>query len=306
MLIANPIYDSVFKFLMEDLTVAKRLLSTIIGEEIVELEVRPQEQTRASNKYLLTVFRVDFKAIIKTETGALKKVLIELQKSKNAFDIMRFRHYLGANYSKMDDVDGIPTVLPILPIYFLGFKLSVPSAVLKVGRQYEDLQTGAILTAKDAFIENLSHDCFVVQIPNLTQTTQTKLEKMLSIFNQKWIVDKDQRWLLRYSENVDDADMTLILKRLAMAAESEEVQERIQAEDDLDMALENSFREKELQIERQEKEMEEKNKALEEQGKALEDKDKALEDKDKALEAEREKNIALQRQLDEFLRKDKK
>ena len=107
--------------------------------------------------------------------------------------------------------------------------------------------------------------------------------------------------------------MTLILKRLAMAAESEEVQERIQAEDDLDMALENSFREKELQIERQEKEMEEKNKALEEQGKALEDKDKALEDKDKALEdkdkaleAEREKNIALQRQLDEFLRKDKK
>ena len=76
MLIANPIYDSVFKFLMEDLTVAKCLLSTIIGEEIVELEVRPQEQTRASNKYLLTVFRVDFKAIIKPDDRPTMETLI--------------------------------------------------------------------------------------------------------------------------------------------------------------------------------------------------------------------------------------
>ena len=88
MIIANPIYDTVFKFLMEDLTIAKTLISVIIGEEIIELEVKPQEQTTFSNKYLLTVFRLDFKAIIKTTNGVKRKVLIELQKSNNSFDIM--------------------------------------------------------------------------------------------------------------------------------------------------------------------------------------------------------------------------
>ena len=78
MIIANPIYDSVFKFLLEDIDVAKRFISNIIGEEIIELTFKPQEQTTLSTKYLLTVFRLDFKALIKTPSGGHKKVLIEL------------------------------------------------------------------------------------------------------------------------------------------------------------------------------------------------------------------------------------
>jgi hypothetical protein len=45
MLIANPIYDVVFKYMMEDMDIAKGLLSAILKEEIVSLEVRPQEST---------------------------------------------------------------------------------------------------------------------------------------------------------------------------------------------------------------------------------------------------------------------
>lgn len=177
MIIANPIYDSVFKFLLEDIEVAKRFISNIIGEEIIELTFKPQEQTTLSTKYLLTVFRLDFKAIIKTPSGGHKKVLIELQKSNNGFDIMRFKHYIGTNYSKADEVNGIKTPLPMLLIYILGFKLSIEKAVLKIGRQYQDVSTGEIYHAKDEFIEQLSHDCFVVQVPCLPEVTQTKLEK---------------------------------------------------------------------------------------------------------------------------------
>ncbi|MCP4402531.1 MAG: hypothetical protein GY801_35150 [bacterium] len=35
--IANPIYDVVFKYLLEDNEIAKLLISTIISEEVVEL-----------------------------------------------------------------------------------------------------------------------------------------------------------------------------------------------------------------------------------------------------------------------------
>jgi hypothetical protein len=43
MIIANPIYDVVFKYLLEDIEIARELLSTILGEEIVSLNLRPQE-----------------------------------------------------------------------------------------------------------------------------------------------------------------------------------------------------------------------------------------------------------------------
>ncbi|MDZ7880323.1 MAG: hypothetical protein U5L45_21785 [Saprospiraceae bacterium] len=43
MIIANPSYDVVFKYLLEDIDIARELLSTILGEEIMYLEVKPQE-----------------------------------------------------------------------------------------------------------------------------------------------------------------------------------------------------------------------------------------------------------------------
>ena len=41
MQIANPIYDVVFKYMMEDAKVAKLLIASIISEEIEELKFRP-------------------------------------------------------------------------------------------------------------------------------------------------------------------------------------------------------------------------------------------------------------------------
>ena len=284
MIIANPIYDTVFKFLMEDIPVAKRVISAIIGEEIIDLAIKPQEQTTFSDKYLLTVFRLDFKAIIRTIDGNEKKVLIELQKSKNSFDVMRFRNYIGTNYSNADEIDGFRTILPIVPIYFLGFNLSIKRPVLKIGRQYQDLTTGEIIDEKDEFIENLSHDCFVVQIPNLHTETITKLEKILSIFNQKWIFDNDQKWLLKFdSENVDE-DIKAIVKRLSLAAESNEVREQIKVEETFDDSMDRALREKEKVIEQKEAIIEQKDVALEQKDAALEQKNAALEQKNTALE----------------------
>ncbi|HMZ60948.1 MAG TPA: hypothetical protein PL048_19380, partial [Leptospiraceae bacterium] len=114
--LANPVYDTVFKFLLEDLVIARELISEIIHQEIISIEVRPQESTvtvdrketgiseknafqKESREHtpFLTVYRLDFLAEIKTSEGT-KKVLIELQKAKLSTDIMRFRKYLGEQY----------------------------------------------------------------------------------------------------------------------------------------------------------------------------------------------------------------
>ena len=92
MIIANPIYDVVFKRLMENERVAKFFIGTLLNQTVESVEVKPQEFTYSDRLTGLAVFRLDFIAIIKTETGESKKVLIEIQKARNQIDLMRFRN----------------------------------------------------------------------------------------------------------------------------------------------------------------------------------------------------------------------
>ena len=95
--IANPIYDAVFKFMMNDNEVAKLLLSAIIGQPIQQLVFQPTELSIPIQD-AITVFRMDFKAIIELDNGDTKTAIIEIQKAKLHTDIMRFRKYLGTQY----------------------------------------------------------------------------------------------------------------------------------------------------------------------------------------------------------------
>ena len=76
MLIANPIYDTVFKYLMENLKVAKGIISTIIDEEILTLDLAAQEHTYQSIEPALMIFHLDFIAKIRLKKGGSKNVLI--------------------------------------------------------------------------------------------------------------------------------------------------------------------------------------------------------------------------------------
>ena len=89
--IANPIYDSVFKYLMEDNEIAKLIISKIIQEDIVELDFLPQEKSSKIefDHRIFTVFRMDFSAKIKTEDECYKNVVIEIQKAKLPTDIIQ-------------------------------------------------------------------------------------------------------------------------------------------------------------------------------------------------------------------------
>jgi hypothetical protein len=60
--------------------------ATIIGEDIVELELRPQERTTEVGSRYLTVYRLDFAATVKNAEGEMRQVPIEIQKAKLATD----------------------------------------------------------------------------------------------------------------------------------------------------------------------------------------------------------------------------
>ena len=75
--IANPIYDVAFKFLMEGKKVAKILLSALLKKEILELEMHRHEYT-SMEQTRISLFRIDFSARLHEADGSEHLVLIEL------------------------------------------------------------------------------------------------------------------------------------------------------------------------------------------------------------------------------------
>jgi hypothetical protein len=103
MTVANPIYDIVFKYLMEDERIARIILSALLRKDIIRVEVRPHEYTN-SQRESLSVFRIDFGATIRENDGTEKLILIELQKTWLETETLRFRQYLGVQYQNPKNI----------------------------------------------------------------------------------------------------------------------------------------------------------------------------------------------------------
>lgn len=298
MIIANPLYDVIFKYLLEDLDIAKELLSTILGEEITYLEVKPQETaTEVSPDGSVRIVRFDFKATIELQNGELKKVLIELQKLKKALDIMRFRRYLGDNYSKEDDVvlgDGtmIKMPLPIVTIYILGFPLThLTRAAVKVNREYKDMLTGEIIeNVKEDFIELLTHDSYVIQVRLLPTETKSKLERMLQIFNPQFKTNDKHK--LDFTGDTKEPVVQKMLNRLQRAIADDEMRHKMDFEDEIERILEREANkvsaEKDEIIAEKEEIIAEKEEIIAEKEQALVEKEEIIAVKDAELEALRQ------------------
>jgi hypothetical protein len=255
MLIANPMYDVVFKFLLEDNASAKLLIGTIIGEEILALDFRPQERSHridAGGERFLTVYRMDFAARIRNAAGEERQVLIELQKAKYPTDIMRFRRYLGSQYSDADNTRLVALNqgwgqsqnqsqgqerlvrqgLPLLTIYFLGHRLESSKApVIRVRRDILDLTTGDPLTQKEPFIEGLTHDSYIIQIPELHRQRRTEVEQMLQIFDQGLVID--DKHVLELNETEVPPAYRPLVRRLQLARAEREIAEVMELEDEI-------------------------------------------------------------------------
>ena len=244
MRIANPMYDAAFKYLMDDKAAARLLVGAVLGEDVVDLQALPQERSgkpspagRPSSGEMLTVRRVDFAATVRTAAGERLRVLVEVQKARFTDEIMRFREYLGRHYADRDNydagADGRRRHRPLRTIYILGECLPRTNAtVLRVAREYVDGVSGERLREREEFVEALSHDCWVVQVPLLASRRRTDLERLLSVFDQELHLP-DDRHVLEVDEHEIPRRYAPVLRRLEGAAASEEVSDSMALEDEV-------------------------------------------------------------------------
>jgi len=164
-IIANPMYDVVFKLLMADKD-------------------------------------IDFVATIRTKDGDEKKILIEIQQSLKPYNILRFRTYIAEQYKNPDNIvakdDEVVKVMPIVAIYMLGFKIAGTSQVaVKIKRVGEDLIDSSDVEIKNPLFEALTHDAYFIQVSRIKQEMFDDLEncselmKILSVFEQNYFTDKE-------------------------------------------------------------------------------------------------------------------
>jgi len=308
-IIANPIYDVVFKYLLEDADIARDLLTTILGEEVVHLEFKPQEMSTESSQSI-KILRLDFKAIIKKKDGTLFKVLIELQKSKQVFDVMRFRRYLGDNYRKEDqimDKDGLAVLrpLPIITIYFLGFLLNnVPSGFIKVKREYIDAVTEEMFGVKDDFVELLTHDSYMIQVGRLPKESRGKLDRVMQIFSPMY-QNKADKHQVDFQGDIHDPLVLRMVERLGRAIASDEYRDKMDVEDEIDRIFERALGEKDIVIAQKDKLLdktakryEKSKKQVESAKKQVESAKKQIKNANKRTEVEMLKRQNMQNEID--------
>ena len=280
MIIANPIYDVVFKRLMENERVAKFFIGTLLNQKVESLSLKPQEFTYSDKLAGIAVFRLDFIAIIRSAKGEQKKILIEIQKAKNEIDLMRFRNYLAEQYKKKDKVNEQEIVLPITTIYILGFKLrEIETACIHVERQYRDMINESILKKRSEFIERLTHDSFVVQVGRITKRYQSRLDKLLSVFEQDNFVD-DTEITKEFKHETDDEDIRVMTEILHHTGTDPKTREEIEIEREAWRTVNAMFEEKEKAFKRK---LEEQNEKLEEQNEKLEEQRRLIEELEKKL-----------------------
>ncbi len=243
--IANPIYDVVFKYLMEDERVVKILLSALLKKTVVEVEMRKHEYSNVQRDKI-SMFRIDFGAKVREEDGSIRLVLIELQKTWLETETLRFRQYLGAQYANPDnmlkDDEHISQGIPMVAVYLLGHRVGdIEEPVLYVKHESYDYEGNVVTKGlPDPFVESLTHNSILVQIPRLHGHVNNRLEEILSIFDQTR-KNRDNRQVIDINEAdyADDAEMMLIIHRLLAAAADAQVRQDMNAEDEFFKAIED-------------------------------------------------------------------
>jgi uncharacterized coiled-coil protein SlyX len=155
-----------------------------------------------------------------------------------------------------------------------------------------------VLDQKSDFIEKLTHDSYVVQIPRIQPRLQSRLEMLLTVFEQNHFTD-EREITKNYTYQVNDEYIKDIVEILHHAGTDPDKRVEIEKEQEALRVYDLGMGELKKSIAEKEKTIAEKEKAIAEQERAIAENEKTISEKDKAL-AEKERLIEeLKRRLGE-------
>jgi len=298
LIIPNPIYDVVFRYLMEDTDSAMIVISTLINEKIKKLHLEPTTHSEKKENLFgielqdpqtkedVYLFHLDFTAVIELPDGSDELIMIELQKASEPEDIFRIKRYISKNFQrkqhkeitdpKTHAIETINKPIRLIPIFILNFRIEneINDLLIKTNRLKTGVFKNKNLQKHNEFIDNLSYDIWVVQLPNLQNVVEDdykddeykqKLYSLLKLFDQKSkVIDNEHR--LRIIRKFFPGFLDRVIKRIHAASfNNPDLEEQMYAEDEYLKTLikrDNKISLLEELIDQKDKTIEEKDKVI--------------------------------------------
>ena len=242
------------------------------------------------------MFRIDFGARIKEDDGSTKLVLIELQKTWLETETLRFRQYLGAQYANPENIlkdcenDGYG--IPMIAVYLLGHKVGdIEEPVLYVKHKALDYDGNHVTKGiPDPFVDSLTHDSIIVQIPRLRGHVNNRLDEVLSVFDQSQREDGNHQ-VLSVDEDKFNGDMEMmhILHRLITAASDSKLRQDMNVEDEFFSAIEN----RDTAILQRDKKIAMQDETISKQGETISKQGETISKQDETIAAQKEQILSM-------------
>ena len=271
-IIPNPLYDVVFRYLMEDMDSAMVVISTLINENIKKLTLEPLTHSEKKGNQLevitrdpktnedIKLFHLDFTAIVELPDGTEEVIIIEVQKASEPGDIFRFKRYISKNFQKTREkeiinpktnaIEKIDKPMRLIPIFILNFRIEneINDVFIKTSRTKLGVFKNKNLEKQNEFIDNLTYDIWVIQLPNLHNVVEAdykddeykqKVYTLLELFDQKLKI-RDNNHKLRVIRKLFPHFLDRIIKRLQAAdSNNPNLEEQMYVEDEYLKALIN-------------------------------------------------------------------
>ena len=275
--VANPLYDAVFKYLMEDDRIAKTILAALLKKKVIDVKIRRNEYANLTRRESISMFRIDFAATVLDEDNKPHLMLIELQKTWLPTETLRFRRYLALQYNNEENMlkeEHEKYAIPMVAIYLLGHCIGkIEEPVIYVNHHAYTYDGKKVEEGiPDPFVESLQHDSIVVQLPLLHGRVNNRLEKVLCLFDQTNVADNKKVIKVDDKQFEGDNDMEYIVRRLQSAAADPDMRYQMNAEDEFFKELEardSLIMEKDGQLKEKDGQLKEKDGQLKEKDEML-------------------------------------
>jgi uncharacterized protein (DUF3084 family) len=147
-----------------------------------------------------------------------------------------------------------------------------------------------VLHVKSDFVEKLTHDSFVVQVRRITGRYQTRLDKLLSVFEQRYFIDDDEI-IKNFPHIADVEELKIMTDILQHAGADAEAREELAKEREAVRTFMDALDALQVQIEERDEIIQQKDEAIQQKDEAIEERDKLIEELRRRLQEQSGENL---------------
>ena len=235
--VANPLYDAVFKYLMEDERIAKTILTALLKKKVVDVKIRRNESNR--KRLATSMCKITLQAtILETSNDTPMCMNIELEKTWLETPSLSQRQHVAEQYNSYDNLVCLPNEKAEktgLKIYILAHRIgyiNAPIFYVKNQILYDSKHQKLSLSSPEPFVDTLRQDSIIIQTPLLTDEPESREEKILSLFCQKHTSPRSKQVLAIEEDDFKaDVELDYIIYRLQAAACNPDMRSQMDTED---------------------------------------------------------------------------